>query len=457
MLSLLLVAPLLTIVDVYIINMAIPAIKNQFHTVDSLTELVISAYLVGYCVFLITGSRIGDFYGRKQAFIIGMLAFTLSSALCGWSNSIEQLILFRFFQGLAAGLMVPQTLTIMQLNFTEAKERNIAFGLLGIAMGLASILGQYLGGYFIGHEFISESWRLIFLINIPLGFITLVFSYFYLNESKSQTKGKFDISGVLILTLALGILVYNLSIIPEQGLSLSIVFSLMVSLVLFYFFLKNQATKTVKNLNPLLNTELFKVKSFNFVLLIVLFFFGAHNIFFMMSSIQWQQKLGLNALEASHYFSFAGLGFLIASFIVLRTLAHFGINLLLFGCFLMLCSLGMQLFLLNEKSNSHLIPYLLLLYGLGQGMVLPSILNYALKKIPSQYAALAAGVYSTVQQFSSAFGLSIIGSIYFYSLHQGYNAYKIGMTCVMVYILAVILLLYSLSNFSDVNNQKQLK
>jgi MFS family permease len=97
-LALILIAPLLTIVDVYIINMAISAIKNQYQIVDSLTELVISAYLVGYCVFLITGSRMGDYYGRKKAFLLSTLGFTLTFALCGWAATIEQLIIFRFFK-----------------------------------------------------------------------------------------------------------------------------------------------------------------------------------------------------------------------------------------------------------------------------------------------------------------------------------------------------------------------
>jgi MFS family permease len=450
-LALILIAPLLTIVDVYIINMAIPAIKNQYQTVDSLTELVISAYLVGYCVFLITGSRLGDYYGRKKAFLGGMLGFTLTSALCGWAVTIEQLIIFRFLQGIAAALMVPQTLTIMQLTFTEAKERSIAFGLLGVAMGIASIIGQYLGGYFIGHAFIEESWRLIFLINIPLGVITLGLAFFFLTESKLDKVGRFDISGVVLLTIALSLLVYNLTIIPEQGLTLPIITALLVSLVFFYIFGKNQYKKTIENANPLLNTALFSIKSFNFVLLIALFYFGAHNTFLMMSSIQWQQYLDLDVLQASHYYTFNGIGFLIGSFVALRTLPRYGINLLLVGCFLMIISIGLQLFLLTDKANTPFIPYLLLFYGLGQGVVLPSISSYALRKIPPQYAALAAGVYSTVQQFSSAFGLSIIGSIYFYSLHAGLNGYKVGMTCVCLYLICSIVLLYRLSTFTDVN------
>jgi MFS family permease len=448
-LALILVAPLLTIVDVYVINMAVPAIKNQFQTTDSLTELVISAYLVGYCVSLITGSRLGDYLGRKRTFLMGMIGFTATSALCGWANSIEQLIVFRFFQGISAALMVPQTLTIMQLTFVQPKDRNIAFGLLGVAMGIASILGQFLGGYFIGSGFIDESWRLIFLVNIPMGVLTAALSFVFLTESKLEKAGRFDISGLVLLTFALSLLVYNLGIIPEQGLTIPIAFAFVISFIFFYLFAKNQILKTNRNANPLLNTDLFRVKSFNFVLLIVLFFFGAHNVYFMISSIQWQQNLGLPALEASRDYTFTGIGFLSASFFSLRFLQKYGIWLLLVGCFLMILSVVLQLILLTEKENIGYISYLSLLYGLGQGIVLPSILNYALRKIPPQFAATAAGVYSTVQQFSSAFGLSLIGSLYFVSKHLGYDNYKVGMVCITVYLLAVIFLLYRLSTFRD--------
>jgi MFS family permease len=442
---------MLTIIDVYIINLAIPAIKHQYQTVDSLTELTISAYLVGYCVFLITGSRMGDIYGRKRIFLMGILGFTLTSALCGWAVTIEQLVFFRFLQGITAAMMVPQTYTIMQLTFIKPKERQLAFSTLGIVMGIAAILGQYLGGFFIGYAFIAESWRLIFLINIPLGIITFLLAVFFLSESKSEKAGKLDIIGVLLLTLALGLLVYNISVIPEHGLTIYIFIALLASIILFCFFAKNQHKKTIENAHPLLNTALFRIKSFNFVLLIVLFFFGAHNTFFMISSIQWQQELGINALGVSQYYTFAGIGFLMASFILLRLPPHFEINILIIGCILMIISIALQTILLSDKAHVIYIPYLFLLYGLGQGIVLPSILNFALRKIPPQFAALAAGVYSTVQQFSSAFGLSLIGSIYFYSLQEGWNAYVVGMTCIGLYLIGVLLLIFRLSAFNDVN------
>ena len=449
-LAIILVAPLLTIVDVYITNLALPAIRAQYKTADSNIELIISAYLVGYCVFLVTGGRSGDFWGRKRLFLIGMAAFTVTSALCGWAETVYQLIFFRFLQGIAAAIMVPQTLTIMQVTYRTPHDRNMAFGLLGVAMGIASVIGQFLGGYFLGQtQFMAESWRLIFLINIPIGGLTLLAAFIFLNDSKLGNAGKFDMGGVGLLTVALSALIYSLTVIPEQGLSALVLGLLTCSSLFFYIFWKNQHQKTLNKANPLLNTDLFQIKSFNFVLLIVLFYFGAHNTFLLISAIQYQQKLGLTPIEASHSYVFNGIGFLLSSFIALRLLKKHGVKLLIVGCILMIISVIGQIMTLSDKTNIYLISYWLFLYGLGQGTVLPSILNYALRKIPPQYAALAGGVYSTVQQFSSALGLSIIGSVYFYSLHHGLNAYTVGMGFVATYLILVVFLLYRLSKFSN--------
>jgi EmrB/QacA subfamily drug resistance transporter len=446
-----LVAPLLSVIDVYIVNMALPEIKQQYLTSDSNTELVISSYLLGYCVFLVTGGRAGDFFGRKKIFIIGMLSFTITSALCGYADTIFQLILFRFFQGVAAAFMIPQTLTIIQVTFREAKERNLAFGFFGITLGIASILGQFLGGYFVAHHYIEESWRLIFLINVPFGLVTVVLSFFFLQETSLHRGGKFDMLGVLLLTIALGSLIYGLTLIPEQGFSILVLLLLFLSGILLFIFWKNQKRKTQQQTSPLMNTNLFKIKSFNLVLLVALFFFGAHNSYLLICAVQFQNTLHLDPYVASQYFTFNGIGFLMSSFIALKLLHKYGIKLLIIGCFLMIISLVLQVFTLGDPANVKYIPWFLLLYGLGQGTLLPSILNYALKKIPTDYAALAGGVYSTVQQFSSAFGISIIGSVFFYSLKQGLDGYSIAMSMAIVYLVFVALFLYRLSKLNTAN------
>ena len=448
-LAIILVAPLLSVIDVYIVNMALPAIKEQYLTSNSNTELVISSYLVGYCVFLVTGGRAGDFFGRKKMYTWGMFFFTLTSALCGWSPTIYALIAFRFFQGVSAAIMIPQTLTMIQLYFSEAKERNMAFGFFGITLGIASIMGQYLGGFFAGNAFIEESWRLIFFINVPLGIIAVIFSIIFLQESKQNNESKFDLTGVWLLVTALGSLIYSLTKIPEDGLSTENAILLAIAGVFFFIFWKNQHAKTKKEKAPLLNTTLFDIKSFNFVLLVVLFFFGAHNSYLLICAVQFQHKLGINALVSSEYFTFNGIGFLISSMIAFKLLNKMGIKLLIAGCILMIISLVMQTLTLHDKAFISYIPVYLLIYGLGQGALLPSILNYALKKIPSQHAGLAGGVYSTVQQFSSALGISVIGSVFFYTLKQGMDGYFIAMSMAVVYLVLVALLLYRLSLFSD--------
>ncbi|TRX11239.1 MFS transporter [Flavobacterium gawalongense] len=446
-----LVAPLLSVIDVYIVNMALPEIKQQYVTSDSNTELVISSYLLGYCVFLVTGGRAGDFFGRKKIFIIGTLSFTITSALCGCAVTILQLILFRFFQGVAAAFMIPQTLTIIQVTFREAKERNTAFGFFGITLGIASILGQFLGGYFVAHHYIEESWRLIFLINVPFGLVTVVLSFFFLQETSLHKGGKFDMLGVLLLTIALGSLIYGLTLVPEQGLSVLVLLLPFLSGIFLYIFWKNQKRKTQQQSSPLMNTNLFKIKSFNLVLLVALFFFGAHNSYLLICAVQFQKTLHLDPYVASQYFTFNGIGFLMSSFIALKLLHKYGIKLLIIGCFLMIISLVLQVFTLGDPANVDYIPCFLLLYGLGQGILLPSILNYALKKIPADYAALAGGVYSTVQQFSSAFGISIIGSVFFYSLKQHLDGYSIAMSMAIVYLVFVALFLYRLSKLNTTN------
>ena len=255
--------------------------------------------------------------------------------------------------------------------------------------------------------------------------------------------------GVLLLTVSLGCLIYSLTLIPENGLSVLVLILLSLFGVVFYVFWKNQNRKTREQSSPLMNTDLFKIRSFNLVLLIVLFFFGAHNSFLLICAVQFQKTLHLDAYLASQFFTFNGIGFLISSFISFKLLHKYGVKLLIAGCFCMILSLVLQVVTLGNIKNIEYIPYFLLLYGLGQGTLLPSILNYALKKIPVAYAALAGGVYSTVQQFSSALGISIIGSLYFFSLKKGLDGYAIAMIMAIVYLVFVALLLYRLSKMNS--------
>ena len=136
-----LTAPLLSVIDVFIINVAIPSIKAGVHATDAQVQLVIAAYLLGYAAFLITGGRSGDHYGRKRTFFWGMIGFTFFSCLCGVSQTPDQLNLMRFLQGVSAAFMVPQAIAFIQVLFSDPNERSKAIGWFGIALGLASVVG----------------------------------------------------------------------------------------------------------------------------------------------------------------------------------------------------------------------------------------------------------------------------------------------------------------------------
>src|ERR1700761_5506109 len=210
-------APLLSVIDVFIINVAIPAIKKGVHATDAEVQLVIAGYLLGYAAFLITGGRAGGQFGRKKVFFWGMLCFTVASCLCGLSVNAFQLNVTRFFQGLSASFMVPQTIAFIQILFTDAKERAKAIGMFGITLGIASVTGQVLGGYFSDTHWAIEGWRLIFFINLPIGIVTLWATHKYVNETKRKEGTKFDYTGIFILTAALFCLIVPLIQGREAG------------------------------------------------------------------------------------------------------------------------------------------------------------------------------------------------------------------------------------------------
>lgn len=434
-------APLLSVIDVVIVNISLPFIRDQYKASESAVEIVVAVYLIGYAVFLVTGSRAGDYFGRKKIYIAAMVGFTISSVLCGLAGSIGWLIFFRFVQGISAAFMVPQAITIIQLTFPEPHERDRAFGYYGIALGLAGIIGQYLGGYFVSSTFIKEGWRLIFLVNLPVGVIATLLAFLFLKETKQNRDQRFDLGGVALLTPALVFLLYPLIQGRELGWPPWCVLMLPLAGILLALFFYSQRKKSLNNGNPLVNTALFRFRSFNLGMLAVLFFFGVHNSFLLISAFYLQRSLHLAPYSVGLYFTLYGTGFLLASYISIRNIARFGIRMLQFGSVLMILSLLLQIFLFPRYAGAGPICGLLFLYGIGQGLILPSILNVTLRSIPLEYAGLAGGVYSTIQQFSSALGISFIGGIFFYFLDKGGHAYSAGIGVMIAYLVIALFLL----------------
>src|SRR5262249_20897110 len=202
-------ASFLAVLDFFIVNVSIPVIQGSLHASFAQVQLMIAGYGLAYAVLLITGGRLGDIFGRKRLFVLGVSGFTLASALCGLAPSPEALIAARVFQGVTAALMFPQVLSILQVSF-PAHERHLAFGIFGMVMGTASFSGNVLGGLLLQADLFGWGWRPIFLVNLPLGLAALLAAGPLVRESRSPTARRLDLGGVGIVSLGLFLLVYPL-------------------------------------------------------------------------------------------------------------------------------------------------------------------------------------------------------------------------------------------------------
>jgi EmrB/QacA subfamily drug resistance transporter len=421
LLLVILTAPLLSVLDVFIVNIAIPAIRADLGATGADVELVIAGYLLGFSAFLITGGRAGDQYGRRRVFIAGLVLFTLTSCLCGVAPSIGQLIGYRFLQGVSAAFMVPQTIALIQVNFSEPAARNRAFGYYGITLGLASILGLYLGGYLVGTRWGVTGWRLTFLVNLPIGILATLAALRLLPETARNHAQRFDFGGVALLTVGLGAVVYPLSVGRELGWPAWSIAVLLGGIMLLGVFLRQQARLRRRGGNPLLNVELFSFASFNRGVGVMAFYFLVHNSFLLMSTVYLQSGLHIEAYQTGVTFVFYGSGFLVASYLSIRLLARFGWGMVQFGLLLMLVSLagqaGQAVLAPTFAASTTGLKAWLLLYGLGAGLVMPPLLNGALRGLPAHLAGGAAGVYSTFQQVASALGITLVGGLFFSLWH----------------------------------------
>jgi EmrB/QacA subfamily drug resistance transporter len=444
-LAIVLTAPLLSVIDVFIINVAIPSIKAGVHANDAQVQLVIAAYLLGYAAFLITGGRSGDHYGRKRTFFLGMIGFTIFSCLCGISQTPNQLNIMRFLQGISAAFMVPQAIAFIQILFSDPKERSKAIGWFGITLGLASVIGQVLGGYFAGGHFFVPGWRLIFLVNLPIGAASLVAAWLYLPETERHNDTKMDMSGALTLTIALFCMVYPLIQGREAGWPLWSFALLILSGVILLYFYYDQRRKKAMGRAPLIDIGLFKFRDFNIGLAAVLFHFMMHTSYLLLSAVFLQTGLGLSPLASGLYFVAPGILFTISSVVASRLIPRYGTSVLQTGIVIIVVAFALQIIYFSTGVSALMLFTLQALYGLGNGFVLPSLLNITLRSLPAQFAGAAAGIYSTVQQTSSALGICLVGGLFYYLIDHTKNVqlafhYGLIVHIFCLFILSILLL-----------------
>lgn len=414
-LAIVLAAVFVQLLDISIVNVAVPSIQRNLHASYSAVQLVLAGYQLGFATMLITGARLGDIYGRKRLFIIGMLLFTVSSAACGAAPNAMFLVIARVLQGLASGLMFPQVLSVIQVAF-PARDRGKAFGIYGATIGLATILGPLVGGSLIALNIAGLSWRLIFYVNLPIGAAAVIAAIRELQESRAASAPGLDIPGVFLSAGGLFLLVYPLTTGREQGWPLGSFLLLAASVPVLAAFGALEVSKTRRNASPLVNTSLFGDRAFRIGGLLSLVFFMGIPPFFFTFSLYLQIGQGFSALGAGlTTFPFA-VGSALAASRSDKIAKRVGNRVLLIGCALLVAGQVLTI-VVARLAGVHVHAYdysaVFLIAGLGLGLFIAPVTTVILSEVRRELAGAASGALSTLQQVGGAIGVAAIGIIFF--------------------------------------------
>lgn len=414
-LAVILAAAFLVALDFFVVNVSIPSIRANLHATFGEIQLVIASYGLTYSVLLISGGRLGDIYGRKKMFMWGVTAFTAASMLCGFAPSPVFLIAARVLQGVSASLLFPQVLAIMQVTFPQS-ERAKAFGLFGTIIGTSSFSGNVLGGLLVSANVFGLSWRPIFLINLPVGLLTVLAAAKWVHETRSPKARRLDVGGVAILTIALTLLLYPLIQGREAGWPAWAFVSLAAFLPMMFVFVRYEKRVMARGGSPLVELDLFEDRAFVIGLFSGVCFFGGAAAFFLVSTVFLQNGLGYSPREAGLTFAWFAIAFLGSSLASVRIQPKLGSRIINLGAAMMITGLVSLLTITAWRGASlgglELAPALLI-YGTGQGFVMPTLVSTILINIKGHDAGSASGVLSTVQQASFATGVAVIGTVFF--------------------------------------------
>jgi EmrB/QacA subfamily drug resistance transporter len=407
-------AVLLASFDFNVVTIAIPSIQRSLGTSFSEIQLIVAGYALSFAVLLITGGRLGDLYGRRRMYGIGMAGFTLASALCGFARAPTALVWSRLLQGSFAAVMVPQALSFIEVTFT-AREQSRAYAIYGITIGLGMISGQLLGGLLVSANLFGLGWRPVFLVNLPVGVAALALARLLVPESRAPAGLKLDPGGVVLVSTALALLVYPLIRGEAAGWPTWTWVSLAGAAVLMVAFVRYERWKTDRDGSPLLVLSLFRHPSFVVGLGVGLSFFAGLAPFLVLLTEYLQSGLHLTARAAGLRFLPFAIGFLTASLASARLTPRLGRAILQLGAGLMITGLLTLMAVVRHTTPAtsalaYALP--LVIYGLGQGSLQAPLVNFILADVPPEDAGSASGVATMLQQLSFALGVAVIGSVF---------------------------------------------
>ncbi len=401
------VAYLMVILDVSIVNVALPSIQEDlgFSTED--LQWVVSAYALTFGGFLLLGGRIGDLLGRRKVFMFGLALFALTSLLCGLSTSSGMLIAARALQGLAGAALSPSVFSIVSVTFEEGSERNKALGILGAIAGSGAAIGVLLGGVLTQYV----GWEWIFFVNVPIGLLTLLLVPRFVRESRVAGMARnFDSLGAVTVTASLMLLVYALTQAESVGWgSVQTISELIGSAILMGVFLVIEQ----RSAHPLVPLTFFRKRTPTGANIIGLGLGSIVFSMFFLLSLYMQEILGFSALKTGLGYLAVALTAVLASGVAQALTTRIGVKPVL-ATGLALIGAGLILFTQIPVDGTYVTNLLpgFLLVGVGLGFSFVPVSIAALSGIESREAGLASGLINTSQQIGGALGVAILTTVF---------------------------------------------
>jgi len=413
--AVLIAGALMDMIDLTIVNVALPTVRRDLHAGATELEWVISGYMLAFAAALIIAGSLGDRFGRKRVFLLGVGLFGAASLAAGLAQSPAQLIACRVVQGVAAAAMAPQVLATFRTIFAP-RERGQAFGLYGAMLGFASAVGLVLGGVLTEASLFGWSWRSVFLVNVPVAVIALVAGARFIPETRDAAARRPDLPGAMLLAGSLVAIVYPLLEGRQLGWPAWAWLLLAAGAAGLILAGVRESRRRQSRVAPLLQPGLFRVPAFAAGLGVQLAFSAGLQGFFLMFALWLQAGEHFSPLRAGlTAIAFSAGSFPVAPFAV-PLAQKYGRRILVLGAAGMVAGvLGVLLAARDITVAGSPWPIVpgLLVAGAGLSLLVIPLVNVVLAAVPAEVSGAASGLFSTAQQLGGAVGVALLGTVFF--------------------------------------------